>query len=171
MSTTISQTLLPEFDQEFANARKMLERVPEDRPDFRPHPKSMTLAELAGHVGEVPLWAVKTLEGDEFETKPASGPAYAPIIMTSRSSLLAGFDDMVSQARGLLVATTDEAMTRTWSLKSGGKAVLAMPKATVMRLFVMNHLVHHRAQLGVYLRMNDVPVPGMYGLSADEGSF
>ena len=170
MSMNISQSLLPEFDMEMANTRKTLERVPEDKPDFRPHPKSMTLARLAGHVAEIPVWATMTLTQDEIDTNPAGGTQFKPGVMTSRKELLARFDDEVTKARAALAATSDEVMMKTWTLKNAGTAVLAFPRVAVMRSFVMNHMVHHRAQLGVYLRMNGVPVPSIYGPSADEGS-
>jgi len=167
MSNMIAQSLLPEFDQEMASTRKTLERVPEDRSEFRPHAKSMTLSRLAGHVAEIPWWAEVTLTGDEFDT--ATVPQ-TPAAMTSRQSLLATFDDKVAKARVLLSTVSDADMMRPWSLKHGAKTFFTMPKAIVFRSFVMNHLIHHRAQLGVYLRMNDVPVPSIYGPSADEGN-
>jgi uncharacterized damage-inducible protein DinB len=168
MSTMISQSMLPEFDHEMANLRKTLERVPEGKPDFRPHTKSMTLSQLAGHLAEIPTWATMTNAHDEFDVSPASGPKYQPYFMTSRAELLAKFDADLKEARASLAAVTDDRMMATWTLKSGGQTVLAMPRVAVFRSFVMNHMVHHRAQLGVYLRMNDVPVPGLYGPSADE---
>jgi uncharacterized damage-inducible protein DinB len=167
MSTTISQSLLPEFDMEMANTRKTLERVPEGNPDFRPHPKSMTLSRLAGHVAEIPVWAVRTLTRDEFDMG-GRGPQ-DEFVMTSRQGVLARFDDEMTKARAALTGTSDADMMKTWSLKHGGQTIIAMPKIAVLRGFVMNHMIHHRAQLGVYLRMNDVPVPSIYGPSADEG--
>lgn len=169
MSHSISQSLLPEFDHEIANTRKTLERVPEDNPDFRPHEKSMPLARLAGHLVDVPLWAVMTLTRDELDVNPAEGPKFTPTVMESRADLLAAFDDRVKQSREALAATSDEAMMKPWTLKSGGQQVLRMPRVAVMRSFIMNHMIHHRAQLGVYLRMNNIAVPGLYGPSADEG--
>jgi uncharacterized damage-inducible protein DinB len=170
MSMNISQSLLPEFDHEVASTRKSLERVPEGKDDFRPHPKSMTLARLAGHVAEIPMWAVSALDGDELDMNPPGAPKTEAYVMTSRAAALATFDGHVSKARALLSTTSDEAMMRPWTLKSGGKTIMTMPKVAVLRSFVMNHIVHHRAQLGVYLRMNDVPVPSTYGPSADEGT-
>ena len=165
MSNTISQMFLPEFDQEIANTRRVLERVPEDKPSYRPHEKSMTLSRLAAHVAEMPEWAAMTLTQDELNFDPGS---FVPREMPSRAELLSKFDEDVQKARTVLAATTDEAMMRTWTLKMGGQTVMSMPRVAVMRGMVMNHMIHHRAQLGVYLRLNDVPVPGMYGPSADE---
>jgi len=169
MSTNISQSMLPEFDVEVANTRRTLERVPEGNPDFRPHPKSMTMARLAGHVAEIPMWAVMTLSQDELDTRPAGGQTYTAHVMSSREAALAKFDEEAKKARAALAAATDESMMQTWTLKNGGQVVMALPRVAVMRSFVMNHMVHHRAQLGVYLRMNDVAVPSIYGPSADEG--
>lgn len=170
MSFNISQSLLPEFDHEVANTRKTLERVPEDKPDFRPHAKSMPLARLAGHLAEIPTWGVMTLSADEFDMNPPGGQPFKALVMTGRADLLKAFDEQAKQTREALAATTDEAMMRPWTLKNGGQTVMSMPRVAVMRSFVMNHMIHHRAQLGVYLRMNDVAVPGIYGPSADEGT-
>jgi uncharacterized damage-inducible protein DinB len=169
MTKNISQALLSEFDVEIASTRKTLERVPEDKPDFRPHDKSMPLARLAGHVAEVPTWAIMTLTKDEIDINPTDGPKYTPFVMTTRNELLARFDEDVKKTREALAAASDESMMETWTMKSGGKDIMAMPRVAVLRSFVMNHMVHHRAQLGVYLRMNNVPVPSIYGPSADEG--
>jgi uncharacterized damage-inducible protein DinB len=166
MSMTISQSLLPEFDMEMANTRRTLERVPEGNPDFRPHPKSMTLSRLAGHVSEIPMWAVIALTMDEFDM--GSRRPQDAFVMTSRSGALSRFDDEMTKARAALTVTSDADMMKTWTLKRGAQTIIAMPKIAVLRGFVMNHLIHHRAQLGVYLRMNDVPVPSIYGPSADE---
>jgi uncharacterized damage-inducible protein DinB len=169
MSMNISQSMLPEFDVEVANTRKTLERVPEGNPDFRPHPKSMTMARLAGHVAEIPMWALMTLGQDELDMRPAGGPQYAPYVMSSRQEALSKFDEDVKKARAVLAGASDESMMQNWTLKAGGQVIMTMPRVAVMRSFVMNHMVHHRAQLGVYLRMNDVAVPSIYGPSADEG--
>lgn len=169
MSMNISQSLLQEFDVEIANTRKTLERVPEGKADYKPHEKSMPMGRLAGHLSEIPTWATMTLSQDELDMNPASGTRYAPIVMSSRQELLAKFDDEVKKARETLASTSDEVMMKTWTLKNNGQKVMAMPRVAVMRSFVMNHMVHHRAQLGVYLRMNNVPVPSIYGPSADEG--
>jgi uncharacterized damage-inducible protein DinB len=169
MSTSMSQSLLPEFDHEMANTRKVLARVPEDRPGYRPHQKSMTIARLAGHLTDIPWWAVTTLTRDEYDMQPPGGPARESYVMTTSDALLSRFDTEVAAARVALVATTDAAMMQPWTLKSAGHSLFSMPRASVLRTFVLNHNVHHRAQLGVYLRLNDVAVPSVYGPSADEG--
>ena len=169
MSMNISQSLLPEFDMEIANTRKTLERVPDGKPEFRPHPKSMTMARLAGHVAEIPQWAAMTLGQTELDLNPPGAPKMESYVMTSCADAVARFDGFAKQARALIASTSDEAWMQTWTLKNGGQTVIAMPRVAVMRGFVMSHMIHHRAQLGVYLRMNDVPVPSIYGPSADEG--
>lgn len=170
MPTTISQSLLAEFDHEMANTRKTLERVPDNRPDFRPHARSMTLARLAGHLVDLHWWALATLTRDVVDLNPADaadGPART--VMASRAELLTRFDEASRQSREALAATDDAAMQQRWTLKRGGHEVFGMPRLSVFRSLIMNHNIHHRAQLGVYLRLNDVPVPSMYGPSADEG--
>jgi uncharacterized damage-inducible protein DinB len=170
MATMISQSLLPEFDHEMANTRKTLERVPEGRAEFRPHPKSMALGRLAGHLSEIPGWATMTILQDEIDLNPPGGTQGQPYVMSSRADMLRRFDENVQKARAALTAATDESMSKPWTLKNGGREVMTLPRVAVLRSFVMNHMVHHRAQLGVYLRMNDVPVPSIYGPSADEGA-
>lgn len=162
----IAESMLPEFDHEFATLRTALERVPEDKPDFQPHAKSMTLSRLAGHLAEIPAWVDATLLTDELDF--AAGE-YEPYMMTSRAQLLEKFDAEVAKARATLAATSDETMMSPWTMRSGDQIHMTMPKVAVLRSFVMNHMIHHRAQLGVYLRLNDVPVPQTYGPSADEG--
>ena len=160
----ITDALLPEFDHEMAVTRKLLERVPEDRFAWKPHPKSMSLVELSTHVATIPSWGVPTLNQSELDL----GGQNVNTPVSSRADLLARFDKNVADTRAALVGKTDAEMMAIWSLKSHGQKMFTMPKAAVWRGFVMNHVIHHRAQLGVYLRLNDVAVPGMYGPSADE---
>jgi uncharacterized damage-inducible protein DinB len=160
----IAQMLLPEFDQEMANTRKMLERVPEDKLNYKPHEKSMTLGRLAGHVAEIPSLATGTLRQERMDFT-GEGKPFAP---ASRKELLDSFDKFVAEARGLLAAASDEDLAKIWTLTYKGKQVFSMPRSAVLRMMVMSHLIHHRAQLGVYLRLNNVEIPGMYGPSADE---
>jgi uncharacterized damage-inducible protein DinB len=163
----IAQMLLPEFDQEMASTRKMLEIVPEDKLDYKPHERSMTLGRLAGHVAEMPGWIATTIRTESLDLTPGMTP-YVP---KSRQELLEGFDKQVAEARALLAGASDEDMAKTWALTFAGKPVFSMPRAAVVRTSGMNHLIHHRAQLGVYLRLNNVEIPGMYGPSADEMKF
>ena len=160
----ISQMLLPEFDQEMANTRKMLERVPEDKLNYKPHEKSMTLGRLAGHVAGVPSYATAAIRLDKLEMTGSEKP-FQP---TSKKELLESFDKFAAEARKAISTATDEDLGKIWSLRYAGKQVFSMPRVAVLRSMVMSHLIHHRAQLGVYLRMNNVEIPGMYGPSADE---
>ena len=166
---SISQTLLPEYDQEMTNTRKLLECVPEGKWDWKPHDKSMPLGRLAGHVAELPNWALNTIRRSSLDLTPPGGSGFQPYIPGSRKELLETFDKNVSEAREAIAGASDEHLHQIWSLQFRGKTVLSMPRAAVLRSVVMNHLIHHRAQLGVYLRLNDVAIPGMYGPSADEG--
>lgn len=166
---SISESMLPEFDQEMANTRKLLERVPVDKLAWKPHEKSMPLGRLAGHVAELPGWVVNAIRLDSLDLTPPAGGGFEAYVPRSREDLLATFDKNVSEAREALARATDDHLHQIWSLHFAGKTVLAMPRAAVLRSVVMNHLIHHRAQLGVYLRLNNVAIPGMYGPSADEG--
>jgi uncharacterized damage-inducible protein DinB len=162
-----SETLLPEFEEELKNTRKILERVPDARLDFQPHPKSMTLGGLATHVANLPSWATITIGQDVLDMEPG----FKMPVAESRAQLLELFDKGVAEAKEKLAGATDETWAQTWTLKMAGHTILALPRSTVMRSYVMNHLIHHRAQLGDYLRLLDVEIPGMYGPSADESTF
>jgi uncharacterized damage-inducible protein DinB len=166
----ISESLIYEFDHEMGNTRKILERVPEERLDFRPHPKSWTLIELATHVAYVPSWAAPTIEQDSLDFAPVGQPPYKNPVAKSRAELLEAFDKHVASARAAISGASDEHLMKPWTLLAGGHEIFTMPRTAVLRSFVMNHGIHHRAQLGLYLRMTDTPVPGMYGPSADEAS-
>ena len=162
---SISDSLLPELDQEMSNTRRALERVPMDKPDWQPHPKSMTLGRLAVHLAELPGWVVTTVNTDELDL--SSG--YNPAKVATTEELLALFDKNVSAAREALAGAGDEVWHKPWTLRMGDHKIFTLPKVAVHRTFTMNHIVHHRGQLTVYLRLNDVPVPSIYGPSADEG--
>lgn len=167
---TLSEGLLPEFDQEMANTKKTLERVPIEKPGWKPHEKSMTLGRLAQHVAELPGWAVFTIQQDSLDIAPPGAPPYQPPpLPTSRQALLELFDKNMNAAREAIAGASDEHLMRPWTLLFGGRTVFTLPRVSVLRTSVMNHSIHHRAQLGVYLRLNDVPVPALYGPSADEG--
>jgi uncharacterized damage-inducible protein DinB len=167
----INQGLLAEFDQEMANTRKTLERVPENKFGWKPHAKSGTMIWLAGHVAQIPGWGKETLERAELDIAPVGQPPQPPPVIKTRKELLELFDRNATAGRAALAKATDDQMMKPWSLLSGGRNIFTMPRVAVFRGFVMNHLIHHRAQLTVYLRLNDIPVPGLYGPSADEGSF
>ncbi|MGI8783534.1 MAG: DinB family protein [Acidobacteriota bacterium] len=164
----ISSALLPEFDHEMANTRKSLERIPEDKFAWKPHEKSMTLGRLAQHLTEIPSWAVNSIKQDSLDIAPPGAPPYKPPTLNSRKEVLEVFDKSVAEARAAIASASDERFMTSWTLLMGGKTILTLPKVAVVRSFVMNHAIHHRAQLGVYLRLNDIPVPAIYGPSADE---
>ncbi len=163
----ISDALLPEFDVEMANTRKTLERIPEGRLDFKPHEKSMPLGRLAGHIVELAGWANTTITTDSLNV---TMDKYQPIIATSQKQILELFDKNVKDARAAIAGASDEHLMQPWTLAFNGQTIFTLPRAAVLRSSCFNHLIHHRAQLGVYLRMNNVPVPALYGPSADEGA-
>ena len=164
----IAESLLPEFDHELAGLRRSLERVPVARLDYRPHPKSATLGELANHLAGVPGWVGSTMGGTELDFASPEVRAMMPKPQATLEGLLGLFDGGVAQARAALAAASDADFLVTWSGKNKGETLFAMPRIAVVRSFVLNHAIHHRAQLGVYLRLLDVPVPALYGPSADE---
>ena len=167
---TISQMLLPEFDMEMAKTRTALERVPMDKMAWKPHEKSMTLGRLAGHLAEIPGWGALTINQDSFDIAPPGAPPYAPPTFAANKDLLDLFDKNVSSMRAALAGASDENLGKPWSLLAGGKNIFTMPRVAVIRSMIMNHNIHHRAQLGVYFRLSGVPVPATYGPSADEGN-
>ncbi len=164
---SIAQSLLPEFDHEMANTRRALERIAKDQLGFRPHERSMSLAGLATHIAHGAGWLASTMQADVLALDSFAPPPE----VTSAAEAVAIFDRNVQEGRALLAAATDEAMLANWSITRGGATVFAMPRVGVVRSFVMNHLIHHRGQLTVYLRLTGVPVPDLYGPSADEGTF
>lgn len=159
-------SLLPEFDREMGLTRKVLERVPDGKFDWKPHPTSVTLGRLAEHLTEMPMWATKTMAQSELEASTQRSPDYQP--PSTRAAVLAQFDASYRFGRQGLVNKTDAEFAAPWTLKNSGKEVFTAPKAMVMRNFVLNHMIHHRAQLTVYFRMLGVPVPSIYGPSGDE---
>ena len=165
----IKDALLPEWDQEMATTRRCLERVPEDKLAWKPHEKSMTLGRLASHLAEMPVWASATLDAPELDMAPPGQPPMEAADFKSRQQILDFFDKTSAAARASLEKATDENLMSNWTLKKGGKALMTLPKIVCLRSFVMNHSIHHRGQITVYLRLNDAPVPSVYGPSADEG--
>jgi uncharacterized damage-inducible protein DinB len=165
----ISDGILPEFDQESATTRKVLERCPEDKYGWKPHTKSFSMAQLATHLANTAGWAVLVLTEDSFDYAPPGAPPFKEDPAGTKKELLERFDKNIAAAREALAKTEDEQFMQPWTLLGGGNPVFTMPRIGVVRSMIMNHMVHHRAQLGVYLRLNDVPVPMMYGPTADEG--
>lgn len=162
----LADALLHEFDHEMGVTRRLLERVPDGHHDWKPHDRSMTLGRLAGHVAEIPaMWITTTIEQGELDL--GAGPADERSPATS-IELLDLFDRNVTAARAALAGRTDAELAAPWTLKREGSVLFTMPKAAALRSYAFNHLVHHRGQLSVYLRLRDVPVPPMYGPTADE---
>jgi len=160
----IIDSLIMEFTHEMGNTRKLLERAPEDKFDWTPHEKSMTLGKLASHIAELPTWVLATISMDELVIEPD----YKPFLGATSAEVLSTFDEAVAAAQECMPGTTNEHLMATWKLKMGGEVMFEMPRIVVLRSFVLNHTIHHRGQFEVYLRMQDVPLPSIYGPSADE---
>lgn len=163
----IRDALLPELDNELATTRALLALVPASKTSFRPHPKSWTLGELSLHVANVLTWLPMTLRTTELDLDPPGGPKFVPATFESPAATLAMFDETARAARAALATVSDAEMSVPWSLKKHGQVMFTLPRAACLRSFVLNHLIHHRGQLTVYLRMCDVPLPPVYGPTAD----
>jgi uncharacterized damage-inducible protein DinB len=166
----IRDAMLPEFDHERALTRKHLERVPDGKFDWKPHAKSFTFGVLATHLAEIPHWTALTIDKDELDLAPPGAPPYKPTVAKTQKELLAIFDKNSVEARAAIAKAEDAHLMKPWSLLMGGKNIMTVPRAAVLRSFILSHTIHHRAQLGVYLRLNDIAVPSTYGPSADEGA-
>ena len=167
---SISDALLPEFDQEMAGTRKVLSRCPDDKFAFTPHPKSWKMVSLATHIVNMIGWTVDTIDRDSFDVAPPGAPPYKEEPAASNADLLKRFDKQVAAARAAIANASDEHLMAQWSLLQGGETMFGMPRIVCIRTYIMNHTIHHRAQLCVYLRLNDIPVPALYGPSADENN-
>jgi len=167
----VVELLLPEFDEEMAATRRVLERVPDGNASWKPHPKSMTIGRLATLVAELPGWVVNTLTRDELDIMPPGGPPPKFEALESTARILDLFDRNVAAARAVLAKTGDPEFKKPWVFKVGGRTITTNPKFTVYRRTVLNHLVHDRGQLTVYLRLNGASVPSVYGPTADEPNF
>jgi len=165
----LRDALLPEFEYEMTTTRKTLERVPEDKLTWKPHETSMPMGRLAGHIAEMAGFVASTFQGDSFDFAPPGAPPTQPTVMTSRKQLLEIFDKNVASAKAAISKASDEELYKTWTLMNGGKTFFAMPRIQVLRSMILNHVIHHRGQLSVYLRMNQVPGPSIYGPCGDEG--
>ena len=162
----IKDALIPEFDHEMATTRRVLERVPAAQYTWRPHERSMSLGQLAAHISNLPFWCSATLDTKVLDLDTMGD--MRPRDPSDPASLLFNFDSAVSTARGKLVNQTDAEMLTPWTLKKGAHEIFTLPRISAIRSFVMNHLIHHRGQLSVYLRLQNVPVPPIYGPTADE---
>jgi len=165
---SIAQALLPEFDHEMANTRKFLSRIPDDKLDWKAHEKSWDLRSITTHLANMPKWTVMTMTDTSFDMAPLGGEQIREEPIDSVEGALEMFDANVAAAREAIANAGDEAMMTSWSLLKGGEEIISMPRIAVLRSFIMNHMIHHRGQVTVYLRLNDLPVPALYGPSADE---
>jgi uncharacterized damage-inducible protein DinB len=162
----IKDALLADYDHEMGTTRRLLERVPDDKLTWKPHERSMSLGGLATHVSRIPSWGVTILNDPSFDLIEAP-PTGAEL--TSKAAILACFDETRARTRACMDKIDGE-YNALWTLKRGGQQLFSVPRAAAFRSFVLHHIIHHRGQLSVYLRLNEVPVPAMYGPSADEGS-
>jgi uncharacterized damage-inducible protein DinB len=160
-----------ELEREAAATRRTLEKVPDHKTEWKPHDKSMPLGYLSTLVARMPSWVAMTINQDELDLQPVGKPPYRPAALATSAELVAALDRAVVDAREALAKTTDEHLLTPWRLLVGGKVVSEQPRHIVLRDAVFNHLAHHRGQLTVYLRLNDAPVPAIYGPSADEGRY
>jgi uncharacterized damage-inducible protein DinB len=167
---SISQSLLPELDQEMARTRKTLERIPMDRFDWKPHEKSFSLGELANHVSRLLWWGRETMKTESLDLAPEGRELEAPPVVKTTEALLEAFDEGAAAFRRTIEAAGDEDFMFPWTLYRGGQTLFTLPRIAVIRDTILNHIIHHRGQLTVYLRLNDVSVPALYGPSADERS-
>lgn len=165
---SLAQSFAAEFDHEIVGTRKHIANLTDDKLGWKPHEKSFTAGQLANHLVNLLEWLRLTAEADSFDLAPLDEEPWRPPELTSVAEILAAFDAKVPTARGSLLAISNEDMHKTWSLLKAGEVVMAMPRIACVRSFILNHMIHHRAQLGVYLRINDLPVPGVYGPSADD---
>jgi uncharacterized damage-inducible protein DinB len=161
----VADVLLLDFDPEVDRTRRTLERVPEDKPDWAPHEKSMPLGRLAVHLATLPLFAVSILSTPELDLSTAKFPN---MVFEGREKLLTTFEETSSQARQLLATLSDQQLEQIWAMRFGDRVIAQAPRAGIYRGMFLNHMVHHRAQVGVYLRLLGIPVPAIYGPSADD---
>jgi uncharacterized damage-inducible protein DinB len=163
---SIAEAMIGEFTQESASTRKMLERLPEDKFAWKPHEKSMSLGHLGAHLAEIPEWAATIVNDESFDMASVD---FKPKVFSNKQELLECFDKNVESFQSVLKGQTDEHLFTNWKLMQGDQVAVDMMRAACLRGFVLSHLIHHRGQLSVYLRENDVPLPAIYGPSADEG--
>lgn len=165
---SLSQAILPEFDQEMAATRRVLERIPEDKLGWKIHEKSNSIGWVGMHLAEIPKWADLTLNQDSLDVAPPGGEPYRTPVPASKQEILDRFDRNVASGREAIAAAADEQFAKPWSLLKGGQTIFTTTRGAMLRSFVLSHSIHHRAHLCVYLRVNDIPVPALYGPSGDE---
>ncbi len=163
----IARAIVSELEQEMATTRTLLERVPDDLADWKPHPRSMSMGDLALHIVTLSSWGSSIINAAEFDANPPDGQAFVPPRWTGSVAMLARFDAGLADACAAIGNASNAVMLQSWTLKAGEQVFFTLPRAAVLRSFVLNHIVHHRGQLSVYLRLNDIPVPSIYGPTAD----
>ena len=164
----IGESMLPEFDMEMANTRKVIERIPDAKLDWKIHEKSNTIGWVANHLADMPGWVDMTISHDSFDVEPVAGQPYKSPNETTVAAIMALFDKNVAQARTQIENVEDATLYEPWKLLKQGEELMTMPRLAVVRTWVFSHSIHHRAHLCVYLRVNDIAVPGLYGPSADD---
>jgi len=164
----LADTILPEFDQEMATTRRVLERVDETQLGWRPHERSTTLGGLASHLAQLAGMGANVFASPSLDVAPPGGPPRTPTVHGSRQEILDAFDANVKRSRLAIEQADDAAMRETWSLLNGGRPIFSLPRIAVLRTMLLSHSIHHRGQLSVYLRLTGSPVPSIYGPSADE---
>lgn len=167
---SIGESLLPEFDHEMAGTRRVLEAVTDSVLDWKAHHKSNTVGWVASHLADIPSWTEFCINHDSFDVAPLDAPAHETVVLSSAEEIVQQFDKNVAAARQVISDADDSQFFKPWSLLKGGEVQMTMPRIAVVRSFILNHNIHHRAHLCVYLRLNDLPVPGLYGPSADDDS-
>jgi uncharacterized damage-inducible protein DinB len=168
-SGSIAPAIVAEFDGEWANTRKLIALVPPAKAGFKPHAKSMSLSDLVTHLSNIPTWVERTLRATELDLAPLGGPGWTPPKFDSVAATLETLDRNLQSARACIAATSDAEFAVPWTLKKGGTTLFTLPRVVCLRSFVLNHMIHHRGQLTVYLRLCDVPLPQVYGPTADVG--
>ena len=164
---TTADILLQDFDTEISNTRRTIERVPADKPEFKCHDKSMPLGKLAMHCATMPLFGAYIMEDAGMDMAAPKHP-HIPLVFESREACLRRLDESAARCRAAIAAASDEAFAEPWTFRFGEQIISSNPRSLTFRQMCFNHLIHHTAQLGVYLRLNDIPVPALYGPSADE---
>ena len=166
---SLADALIPEFDQEMKVTRSCLERVPTDKMSWKPHEKSHTMGFLASHIADMLNWTRSIIEDEELDIAPPGGEPRKVHETFSSEELLAFFDKSAADARALIAGVSDEQLMAAWTFQYGGNDVLTLPRVAALRSFIFNHIIHHRGQLTLHLRLNNIAVPSIYGPSADEG--
>jgi uncharacterized damage-inducible protein DinB len=166
---SIGKTMIPEFEMEMGSTRKVLERIPDALLDWKIHERSNTIGWVANHLADIPNWVQMTIGQEAFDVEPVAGQPYRSPSESTIAAILTLFDNHVADARASLEQVDDATLMAPWKLLKQGQEIMTMPRVAVVRTWVLNHSIHHRAHLCVYLRVNDLPVPGIYGPSADDG--